>query len=75
MHDHDHAHTHGHGDASQAEALLIYMLDHNRHHAQELHDLAHQLEGEAADLVHAAVHDFEHGNEKLQRALTILKGE
>ena len=75
MHDHDHAHAHGHGEAGKAEALLTYMLDHNKHHAQELHEIAHTLSGDAAELLHAAVHDFEHGNEKLARALTALKGE
>ena len=48
-HDHDHAHhchphSHEHtGDKPMSPeevlALLNYMLDHNRHHADELHDL------------------------------------
>ena len=40
---HTHAHTHSHSAASSPEealALLKYMLDHNKHHAEELHDLA-----------------------------------
>ena len=43
---HTHAHTHTHAAASSPEealALLKYMLDHNRHHAEELHDLADLL--------------------------------
>ena len=49
MHEHEHEHTHPHTHGpipafesmEQAEALMSYMLDHNRHHAEELHDLAH----------------------------------
>ena len=50
-HDHDHAHhchphSHEHtGDKPMSPeevlALLNYMLDHNRHHADELHDICH----------------------------------
>ena len=50
------------------------MLGHNRHHAQELHDLAHSADGEAARLLHEAVADYEQGNDKLERALSLLKG-
>ena len=51
MHD---GHSHGgHGQPAagrdEAVALLTYMLSHNRHHADELHDAAHALpEGDAA---------------------------
>ena len=55
-HDHDHAHhchphSHEHtGDKPMSPeevlALLNYMLDHNRHHADELHDICHALEDE-----------------------------
>ena len=44
-----HEHTH-HGDdlgfetVAQAVALMTYMLEHNRHHADELHDVCHKLE-------------------------------
>jgi len=73
-HDHDH-HHHDHTSPEETLALLTYMLGHNRHHAEELHDLAHSVEGEAADLLHGAVADLEAGNEKLARALRLLKGE
>lgn len=76
-HDHEHSHAHSHLDenASFEEqlALLAYMLHHNEHHADELHELAHSFNGEAADLLHAAVKDFEVGNEKLAKALNLLK--
>lgn len=81
-HDHEHDHEHGHGHchacentAEETVALLKYMLEHNRHHADELHDLAHGLDGEARELVHAAVIDLENGNDKLARALKLLNGE
>lgn len=77
-HDHDHDHHRGHASPEELLALLTYMLGHNRHHAEELHELAHGMDGEAAQLIHDAVVDFELGNEKLAEALHILqeaKGE
>lgn len=77
-HDHDHHHHQGHASPEELLALLTYMLGHNRHHAEELHELAHGMDGEAAQLIHDAVVDFELGNEKLAEALHILqeaKGE
>lgn len=77
-HTHDHNHPHAHTSAEESLALLTYMLGHNRHHAEELHDLAHNLDGEASQLIHDAIIDFELGNEKLAEALNILqetKGE
>ena len=55
--------------------MLSYMVTHNRHHVEELHELAHSVEGEAAQLLHEAVVDLTVGNEKLAEALRILKGE
>lgn len=78
-HDHDHHHDHHeHHSPEESLALLTYMLGHNRHHAEELHELAHSLDEESAQLIHDAVIDFELGNEKLAEALRILqetKGE
>lgn len=74
-HTHDHAHTHESHSPEEALALLTYMVSHNRHHAQELHELAHSVEGEAAQLLHEAVVDLEVSNEKLAEALRVLKGE
>ena len=72
-HDHDHHHHQGHASPEESLALLTYMLGHNRHHAEELHELAHGMDGEAAQLIHDAVVDFELGNEKLAEALHILQ--
>lgn len=72
---HEHSHDHPHPpSAEESLALLTYLLGHNRHHAQELHELAHGLgNDEAAQLIHDAVVDFDLGNEKLAEALTLLK--
>ena len=79
-HDHGHHHGHQHGsgaaptEAERNTALLAYMVGHNRSHAEELHALAHELDGEAAELIHEAVEFFDRGNDKLDEALSILKG-
>ena len=79
MHDgHEHAGTHIHGDDAEARALAEYMLAHNRHHAEELHNLAHTLEHgneSAAKLLHEATALFAQGNDKLEAALALWKKE
>ena len=74
-HEHNHEHTHGQHSPEEALALLAYMVQHNRHHAEELHELAHSMDDEAAQLIHDAILDFNLGNEKLDEALKLLKGE
>ena len=85
-HAHEHAchHEHTHEGAPELSAehtlaLMSYMLDHNRSHADELHNIAHALEAqgrhEAANLVGDAVHYFGHCNDKLEEALRLVKGE
>lgn len=73
----NHTHNHNHAQVSPEEtlALLEYMLGHNRHHTEDLHALAHNINGEAVDLIHDAVKNYEIGNEKLEQALKTLKGE
>lgn len=73
-------HTHPHNDGpvtcytrEEGLSLLKYLTDHNRHHAEELHELAHQLGGEAEALIHEACVDYQVGNEKLEQALALLK--
>ena len=87
MHDHSHGHEHQHEhlhdggeiNIEQTLALLKYMLEHNRHHAEELHDLAHQLNGQgkeaAADHIHEAIHSFNEGNDLLEQALDAIESE
>ncbi len=67
-------HTHAHAEEEmEAKALLLYMIDHNKHHGDELYDLANKLDGDAKQLVHAAVIDFETANGKLEQALKALE--
>ena len=80
-HTHEHEHTHEHGHTHEVHspeetvALLTYMVGHNQHHAEELHELAHSVEGEAQQLLHEAAVELTLGNEKLAEALRILKEE
>lgn len=80
-HTHEHEHTHEHGHTHEVHspeetvALLTYMVGHTQHHAEELHELAHSVEGEAQQLLHEAVVELTLGNEKLAEALRILKEE
>ncbi len=85
--DHDHGHTHdhehcdcgcgGHGVQDEDTAILAYMLDHNRHHAAELKEIAKHLrtngKEEAAAQIEKGVEDFEKGNMRLSIALSLVK--
>jgi hypothetical protein len=79
-HSHDHVHNHNHDIAATDEktvaALLAYMLEHNTHHAQELHNLTHQLENlgrnEAALAAARALELYKQGNAELARAEELL---
>ncbi|MBQ6314989.1 MAG: cobalt transporter [Mogibacterium sp.] len=71
-----HTHSHGHAAASSPEealALLTYMLSHNRHHAEELHDLGHCFDEVAGDLIHDAVDKLNESNELIEQALSLIK--
>lgn len=75
-----HTHTHSHGSVQSSSpeetlALLTYMLSHNEHHTEELHDIAHMVPADAAELLHGAVADYARGNEKLGQALKLLNKE
>lgn len=79
MHHHDHHHggSDMNGmDKDKAIALLKYNLEHNVHHAHELHDLAHELEhlglNEAAEQVGVAYSLYKEGNEALKKAVDSL---
>lgn len=83
-HTHTHAdgttetHTHTHAAASSPEealALLKYMLDHNRHHAEELHELAHNFDELTAGLLHDAVDEMDEANSLIEQALSLLENE
>ena len=82
-HHHDHDHVHGDITAfestEQAVMILGYMLEHNRSHAEELHEICHRLEAtgkeEAAEYLDKAVDSFREGNDLMDKALRILKKE
>ncbi len=81
-HEHTHSHEHSHGgfeSVQQAEALMKYMLDHNRHHAEELHDVCHKLEdmgfAAAAEKLGEALEAYNAGNDALAQALAALGEE
>lgn len=84
-HGHDHHHHHegcgcgcgGHEVQDENVAILTYMLDHNKHHALELKEIAAHLREEGKDDVAAqiekGVEDFEKGNMRLSIALSLVK--
>ena len=55
--------------------LLQYMLDHNRHHTEELLDATSLVSEEAAELIHEAAAAYEEGNAKLEEALHKMEEE
>ena len=81
-HGHDHCgcgcdHDHGVQPKNEDEAVLAYMLDHNRHHAQELVAIAKHLreqgKEDVAKQIDKAVEDFEKGNMRLSIALSLIQ--
>ena len=84
-HGHDHHHHHegcgcgcgGHEQQDENVAVLAYMLDHNKHHALELKEIAKHLrevgKDEAAAQIVKGVEDFEKGNMRLSIALSLVK--
>lgn len=91
MSDHNHEHDHNHGtfhchshedkpaqNVNETVALLNYMIDHNKHHGEDLHEIYHALDAtgkkEAAEFVHEAIHLYNDGNEKLAEALKLIGG-
>ena len=88
-HDHEgccggHGHDHhegcccgGHDMPDENVAILTYMLDHNKHHALELKEIAAHLRAtgkeEAAAQIEKGVEDFEKGNMRLGIALSLVK--
>lgn len=77
-HTHEHC-GHDHCAAPQDEdtAVLAYMLDHNKHHAQELAAIAKHLreqgKEDAAVQIEKGVEDFEKGNMRLSIALSLVQ--
>ena len=85
-HDHTHPHTHPHshgdepaldGSLTQTVALLRYMLEHNRSHAEEVKALIPKLTeqglADAAMMLDSGVSSYHDGNEWLAAALKKLE--
>lgn len=72
----DHTHDHSHTSMEELVALMKYMVGHNAAHAQELAELARQLDeaGNHADYhkVMDAVASFDAGNTTLAAVLDEL---
>lgn len=74
MHEgHDHGASAAASTPEERLALLKYMLNHNAHHADELHDLAHGAPGEAHELIHDAVDLILESNKKIEQAIALLE--
>ena len=76
-HEHDHHHDHGNIDSPEKlKALLSHMHEHNVHHTEELHGLAHALKDqgrpELSEKVHEAMHQYDKGNTLLAEVLKEL---
>ena len=82
-HGHNHGHSHGHGNvpgtSAKDLALLKYMLEHNKQHARELSETGARLADagfdHAADMISDAVHYFDHANDSLEIAVSLIGGE
>lgn len=61
----------------QVLALMSYMLEHNRSHANELAGIGAALEKEgrpeASQAIFEAVHFFEHCNDKIEEAIRLTE--
>ena len=77
---HHHEHHHHAAETAPTEeersvALLAYMVDHNRSHAEELEQLAGAMNPDVAAMVRDAISQFNAANDKLAEALSVLRGE
>ncbi len=76
-HDNGHSHNHAHHSEEETLTLLSYMLDHNRSHSEELHEIYHALESagkkEAVVALEEAMRLFGQANDKLEEALNLIK--
>lgn len=70
-----HEHNHSHNSPEESLALLGYMVEHNRHHAEELREIANGLPSEVSALISHALCDLEKGNAMLEDAYKKAKGE
>ena len=91
-HPHELSHPHSHDDRNENNeahgadthtsvnqkdfALLRYMLEHNKQHAQELADICKRFAdagfSQPAELIGDAIHYFDHANENLEKAVCLI---
>ena len=72
MEHHEHPHSH---DPQETLALLRYLLDHNRHHSQELLDMAEGKTTKSAELIRQSVEQLQRGNDLLAQAVAQMEEE
>jgi hypothetical protein len=83
-HEHGNGEEHAHGgaaregmDKDKLKAVLSYMRDHNKEHAQELRHLLGAIEDlgadEVTDLIENGVHSIESAAEQLGLAVELLE--
>lgn len=70
-----HEHSHSHNSPQESLALLGYMVEHNKHHAEELREIANGLPSDVSALISEALCDLEKGNTKLEQAYKKARGE
>lgn len=75
IHEHTHEHTHDRapGGAARTRALLVYMIEHNEHHSEELTALLERVDGQAKEKLGEAIGSFEAANARLREALALLE--
>jgi len=54
-------------------ALLQYLLDHNRHHAEEIAGIAKGFDNKNAELLLKAVVSYQEGNDKVEAFLKSMQ--
>lgn len=78
-HEKIHQHQHEHGpdgteDMGRQKVMLTYLLEHNRHHAQEIEVLADSFPDTNVQFyLRKSVSAYENGNKMLAEALVLLK--
>ena len=72
--------SHHHHDTTPASkeeaiALLAYMIDHNRHHAEELLDISDAFDSEIQERIHKAADAISASTDDLQVILDEIRGK
>lgn len=77
-HTHEHPHHHSEAGANEDLVLLTYMLEHNRHHLEELRETAQRLEAAGQNninnLLSQSLRLLDESNQALAQAISQWKG-